>query len=677
MSDQIISLQESVSPPEHLQHSPFINVSAATKSETAVNIDALNDWPTLDEPVLDPSQLASLRQILTKRLAIVQGPPGTGKTHVSVIALKILLKNMTSSEPPIIVTANTNHALDQLLRHVAAFEPEFVRLGGRSSDTTIIKPRTLYAIRAKAPPGRVSRSTRTVRKAQKDLIKEIQRILRPLSENPEPLSAAVFLELGLISKVQYDSLEPSAASSSGQQASAPSDSMRNWLGSALINLDREQQCDFDLEMEEIDEEFEQIKEMEAELGIIDDEYLDTLKGEWIPLVEHWTGRTYPDTIDEAAVNAVTNDLKQLDFDTIDERVRGDIYRYLQKLTKEKLRGCLREAAAKYSKVVEELKINRFEVDHDYVRRARIIGLTTTGLSKYRALLASVKPRVVLIEEAAETLEAHTAAALFDSLQHLILVGDHQQLRGQTAIKELAGNPYYLDFSMFERLVGNEIEFSQLSEQRRMRPEVRALLTPIYDTLNDHPSVLHHGDVLGMGGNNVFFLTHSWPESSDNYISKQNINEAQMIVGFFEYLVQNGINEKNITILTFYNGQRRTILRGLRKHKNLQGCFFNVCTVDSYQGEENDVIILSLVRNNHRGDIGFVDIANRICVALSRARVGFYLFGNATLLDQKSDLWSQVLAIMSVANQIGEALSITCRNHGKETTISGRKHTHSI
>jgi len=53
----------------------------------------------------------------------------------------------------------------------------------------------------------------------------------------------------------------------------------------------------------------------------------------------------------------------------------------------------------------------------------------------------------------------------------------------------------------------------------------------------------------------------------------------------------------------------------------------VQTVDNYQGEENEIVIVSLVRSNKLGNIGFVKLENRINVALSRARVGLYVFGN--------------------------------------------------
>lgn len=81
----------------------------------------------------------------------------------------------------------------------------------------------------------------------------------------------------------------------------------------------------------------------------------------------------------------------------------------------------------------------------------------------------------------------------------------------------------------------------------------------------------------------------------------------MIVCFFNYLVQNGMEPNEITVLTFYNGQRKLILRKLREHRHLQQVpYLKVVTVDSYQGEENAVVLLSLVRSNDYGNIGFLE-----------------------------------------------------------------------
>jgi hypothetical protein len=83
---------------------------------------------------------------------------------------------------------------------------------------------------------------------------------------------------------------------------------------------------------------------------------------------------------------------------------------------------------------------------------------------------------------------------------------------------------------------------------------------------------------------------------------------------------------------FYNGQRKTLLHELKKNPQLKHIlYFKVFTVDSYQGEENDIIMLSLVRSNMSMNIGFLENKNRLVVALSRARQGLYMYGNSGTL----------------------------------------------
>lgn len=64
-------------------------------------------------------------------------------------------------------------------------------------------------------------------------------------------------------------------------------------------------------------------------------------------------------------------------------------------------------------------------------------------------------------------------------------------------------------------------------------------------------------------------------------------------------------------------------------------------VDNYQGEESDIILLSLVRSNENGNVGFLKTENRICVALSRARDGLYIMGNMENLYNSGNLWKEI------------------------------------
>lgn len=74
-------------------------------------------------------------------------------------------------------------------------------------------------------------------------------------------------------------------------------------------------------------------------------------------------------------------------------------------------------------------------------------------------------------------------------------------------------------------------------------------------------------------------------------------------------------------------------------------------VDKYQGEENDIILLSLVRSNAEGKIGFLNTSNRVCVALSRAKKGFYIIGNMDCLTKNSELWQKIKATLLKNNSI--------------------------
>jgi helicase required for RNAi-mediated heterochromatin assembly 1 len=173
------------------------------------------------------------------------------------------------------------------------------------------------------------------------------------------------------------------------------------------------------------------------------------------------------------------------------------------------------------------------------------------------MLAALKPRVILVEEAAETLEGTIIAGMLPSLQHLILVGDHQQLQAGCNVAALEVAPYHMNVSMFERLVNNSIGYTMLNKQRRMVPEIRGLLTikgaEFYRSLTDHESVLDRVDnrppVPGMGGRDTYFFHHNWPEAKNADSSKYNLDEAQMIAGVFNHLVLNGTEASKITVLT--------------------------------------------------------------------------------------------------------------------------------
>jgi len=80
------------------------------------------------------------------------------------------------------------------------------------------------------------------------------------------------------------------------------------------------------------------------------------------------------------------------------------------------------------------------------------------------------------------------------------------------------------------------------------------------------------------------------------------------------------------------------------------------------GEENDIVLFSVVRSNEEDKLGFMNTTNRICVALSRARLGFYVFGNFDMVARISEFWRGILLEVEKKEMLGRDLALVCVNH---------------
>merc|ERR1719334_2164565 len=89
----------------------------------------------------------------------------------------------------------------------------------------------------------------------------------------------------------------------------------------------------------------------------------------------------------------------------------------------------------------------------------------------------------------------------------------------------------------------------------------------------------------------------------------------------------------------------------------------VTVVDNYQGEENQVVLLSLVRSNaESGTIGFLSALGRICVSLTRAKRGLYVVGNFDNLARRSKTWKAISDVLYENGSIGRSLKLQCSFH---------------
>ena len=308
------------------------------------------------------------------------------------------------------------------------------------------------------------------------------------------------------------------------------------------------------------------------------------------------------------------------------------------------------------KNTEALQALRRGNDLRVLESATIIGCTTVTAARYQGL---INPTVVIVEEAGEILESHVLANLGHFCEQLIMIGDHKQLRPKIdnyRLQKESRNGFDLNVSLFERLViasETEIPVIPLTVQHRMRPEISSLIRgmALYDELEDHENTKGRKHVVGVG-KDVVFVDHRHPEQQDEATAalgmetKINTFEVDMVVAIAKYIIQQGqYSAKQVTILTPYLGQL-SLIRNKLEQSNI-GSFLSdndfddmaqidltdgsgtqsnhkirIATVDNFQGEESDIIIVSLVRSNSKdGRIGFLASAERVNVMLSRAREG--------------------------------------------------------
>lgn len=220
-------------------------------------------------------------------------------------------------------------------------------------------------------------------------------------------------------------------------------------------------------------------------------------------------------------------------------------------------------------ITKKVKACHKERDRRGLQDMDIIGATTTGLATFSPILRMLKSKVLICEEAAEVLEAHVLTALLPSVQHAILIGDHQQLRPQInnflelSSESKTGSLYRLDESLFERLA-RQMPVSQLDTQRRMHPSISELVRQtLYPKLTDYKTTAEYPEVVGMK-KRLFWLDHRHPEDSlnndvndPNSTSKSNTWEVDMVMGLMKHIQRQGVyRSKRIAVLTPYAGQLR-------------------------------------------------------------------------------------------------------------------------
>jgi len=319
------------------------------------------------------------------------------------------------------------------------------------------------------------------------------------------------------------------------------------------------------------------------------------------------------------------------------------------------------------------------------KHAKVIAMTCTHAAIRRGEFVNLHMQYdnLIMEEAAQILEIETFIPMLLQehdrefgcrLKRVVLLGDHHQL--PPIIKNMAFQKYsHMDQSLFARFIRIGVPHIQLNAQGRSRPSIAKLWNWRYEQLGDLPHVMEGN--MYLNANSGFSYEYQFVNVED-FEGKgcttpmpyfyQNLAEAEYVVQVYMYMRLLGYPANTISMLTTYNGQK-ALLEDIVKMRCSGNPFYGrpgrISTVDKYQGQQNDYVLLSLVRSNTPGHIRDV---RRLVVAMSRARLGLYVFGRENLFKNCFELaptFSQLLARPTkLSLNLEELSSLTTRKMDK-------------
>ncbi|KAL8688950.1 MAG: hypothetical protein Q9218_005264, partial [Villophora microphyllina] len=305
---------------------------------------------------------------------------------------------------------------------------------------------------------------------------------------------------------------------------------------------------------------------------------------------------------------------------------------------------------------EILRTSRDKANYLLIKEARIIAMTSTHAAIRRQEIADLGFHYdnVIMEEAAQITEIENFIPLALQnpkdgqlpLRRVVLCGDH--LQNSPIVQNLAFRQFAnLEQSLFLRFVRLGVPTITLDHQGRARPSIAKLYKWRYPTLKNLPNVLTEHQYLranaGFRHEYQFINVLDYKGKGESQPTPHyfvNEGEAEYAVAIYQYMRLLGYPASKISILTTYAGQRALIREILMKNcmdqgrSRLFGLPRLVTTVDKYQGEQNDYIILSLVRTTR---IGYLRDIRRLTVALSRARLGLYILGRRAVFESSPEV----------------------------------------
>ena len=318
-----------------------------------------------------------------------------------------------------------------------------------------------------------------------------------------------------------------------------------------------------------------------------------------------------------------------------------------------LRAHRKRGDDKYHQKLERLKERATElelrINAQLFGEARVIACTLVGSAN--RLLEGQKFGTLFIDEAAQALEAACWIPI-RKVSRVILAGDHCQL--PPTVKSIAALKAGLGKTLMERIVENKPEVvTLLKMQYRMNEEIMRFSSSwFYGNQVESAPEVKYRSILDLDIPMTWIDTSAFELNEDSEVSFKEqfvgesfgrINKAEAeltLLALENYFTKIGkariLDERiDVGVISPYRAQVQYLRRLLKKKEFFKPyrSLISVNTVDGFQGQERDIILISLVRANDEGQIGFLRDLRRMNVAITRARMKLIILGDASTMTR--------------------------------------------
>jgi superfamily I DNA and/or RNA helicase len=286
---------------------------------------------------------------------------------------------------------------------------------------------------------------------------------------------------------------------------------------------------------------------------------------------------------------------------------------------------------------QELRQREKTVLATIIQNAQVVLTTLNGSASH--ILAKEDFDILIIDEASQALEAECWIPILKA-KKLILAGDHFQLPPTIKSKstEIA-KP--LSLTLFERVLkmhGDKVK-GLLNVQYRMHDDILGFSSQhFYDNLvvsgggvgDRLLSDLDDVEETEMTSVPIVFVDTAGAgfEETDDEDSKSNVGEAKCCLSHVKALLEVGVHQDEIAIISPYNGQIRILKEYFVEFPDIE-----LGTVDGFQGREKEVVVFSMVRSNSDGEVGFLSEDRRLNVAITRSKRHLCIIGDSQTMNR--------------------------------------------